>query len=149
VDAAGVVFSKAPHIIDGFSKGTTIRAKGRKFLAIPTQFAPKMAGREQMTPANFERKTGIQLHFVDRKGKNPLLVTRGTRLTKGGRVRKLTTRKATKTMGPRTNLKGQAWVPMFTLVPQVKLRKRLDVAREIPKAQSLFVSEVERVMNTK
>ena len=45
MDSAGLVYSKAPKIIDAHGRGVTIRAKGGKYLAIPTDAAPKKRHR--------------------------------------------------------------------------------------------------------
>ena len=133
INASSVVFSKAPHIVHAFDNGGIITARNGKYLAIPTDFAPKYAGggknRKQMTPQNFEQITGMELFFVERKGKYPILVARGVRVRKSGAIVRQRTLKATKKMGERTNLNGVVQVPMFTLVPVVRLRKRIDVER--------------------
>src|SRR5689334_4097568 len=39
---AGLVFSKAPEIMRGFSEGVTIKSPNGFFLAVPTENCPKM-----------------------------------------------------------------------------------------------------------
>lgn len=133
MNAAAIIWSTAPHIIDGYDQGSLIRPGGKKYLAIPLPWAQRLMGagktRVRITPDLWEQKTGLKLVAVQRKGKNPLLVARGVRVTKTGSVRRLTVRKATKRMGDRISLTGLAEAPMFVLVPQVQLRKRLNVKR--------------------
>ncbi len=137
MNAAAIIWSNAPHIVEGFDKGGMVRARGSKYLAVPLPMAQKIIGtgkkRERITPALWEKKTGIKLAIVQRKGKNPILVARGVRISNNGRIRPLTVRKATKTMGPRVNLAGLAEAPLFVLVPHIQLKKRLDVKRTADK----------------
>ncbi len=151
-DAAAVAFSKAPHIIYSFDRGVTIRGRRRKFLAIPTREAISTFGKGKnvaVTPENFEKKTGLKLFFIERRGRNPILIARGARLTRGGRVRALTVRKATKRLGERTNLAGQVNIAMFVLVPSVSLRKRFSVESAIPPAQAAFVRGIDRNLSSR
>lgn len=103
LNAAAVVYSKAPVIMGAFATGAVIRGKQGRWLAIPTQDAPKTVLGQRVTPANLERAWGTKLRFVFRRGRASLLV-------------------ALVRSGSRTTS-----VPMFVLVPQVTLRKRLDI----------------------
>lgn len=132
---AGVVFSTAPHIIDGFDRGGVVRAKGHKYIAIPSQFAPAHAGRNKsMTPQWFNQGRHGKLEFVKFK-RIAALVVRNQRksfATKSGDFRGY--KKATdawKRRGGETET-----VVMFWLIPQVTLRRRLDVNRTVQKWQS-------------
>jgi hypothetical protein len=153
LDAAGVVLSKAPHIIYAYDHGTTIRARNGRFLAVPLPWTVKLIGsgrnRQRITPKLFEERTGITLVMVQRRGKNPLLVARGVRVTRGGAVRKLTTRKATKTMGERVSLAGQAEAAMFVLIPQAQVQKRLDVERAAAPWGTRATNLIDRRMGTR
>ena len=111
LNAAAVVWSKAPVIIGAHDAGPLIRAKDGLWLAIPTPAAGKAPDRRRITPAAWERKTGLRLRFVYRPTGASLLVAPG---------------------GPRSS--GAAVVPIFLLVPQVKLPKRLDLARDAERA---------------
>ncbi|MBL0320137.1 MAG: hypothetical protein IPP74_12750 [Alphaproteobacteria bacterium] len=122
IDAAGWVFSKAPKLIRAFDEGTLIKSKDGFFLAIPTEAAPKRGvGGKRITPSNFPEHSLGRLRFVYRPGKISLLVVDGLRAGTGkrGGFRKAS-ESALKTG------RGLATVVMFFLVPQVKLRKRLD-----------------------
>jgi hypothetical protein len=125
IGAAGYVFSKAPGIVRLYAEGAVIRSKQGLFLAIPTPAAGRFGdGRQKITPGSWERIHGVRLRFVYRRGGPGLLVVDNARLTKRGR--------AAANIGRRqgaafTRLSGRTTVPLFILVPQVTVRKRLDV----------------------
>lgn len=123
IGAAGLVWSKAPAIVRVFEEGATIRSRRGLFLAIPTAAAGRYGdGRRKITPAGWERRTGQRLRFVYRRGRPSLLVAdmRARGGKRGGFAAPST---AALKSGRRL-----ATVPIFILVPQVRLRKRLDVA---------------------
>ena len=122
VDAAGWIFSKAPKIIRAFNDGVVIRSKHGLFLAIPTSAAPKRGvGGKRISPSNFPEHSLGRLRFVYRPGAVSLLVVDGMRASTGKRGG---FRKASDS-AMRTG-RGLTTVVMFFLVPQAKLRKRLD-----------------------
>lgn len=125
--AAALVYNKAPEIVEAHASGVTIRANSAKFLAIPTQNAPK-TGRDRVaiSPTDWPTHRYGPLRFVKTK-RGGLLVVDGVRVTAKGRVSKIRGRKATKTKGAYSSLTGRATVVMFVLVRQVRLRKRLDL----------------------
>jgi hypothetical protein len=119
-EAAAYVWSRAPKIVDAFDRGVVIRSARGLFLAIPTAAAGKTGrgaagGREKITPEGWQRRTGLKLRFVYRRGRPSLLVAENARVSKRG----LAASNRRKT--------GQASVIVFLLVPQVALKKRLDV----------------------
>jgi hypothetical protein len=109
------------------------RADDRAFRVQPHQtgrLAPDVAGgrfgdgRQKITPGAWERIHGLRLRFVYRRGSPSLLVADNVRLTKRGR--------AAANIGRRqgaafTRLTGRTTVPLFILVPEVTVRKRLDI----------------------
>ena len=109
-----------------YAEGAVIRSKQGLFLAIPTPAAGRFGdGRQKITPGAWERIHGMRLRFVYRRGSPSLLVADNVRLTKRGR--------AAANIGRRqgaafTRLTGRTTVPLFILVPEVTVRKRLDVA---------------------
>lgn len=114
----------AGKVLDAFDKGALIRGKDGLWLAIPVGNAKKMRGpnNKRITPGGWEQKTGKRLRFVYRAGRSPLLVDDGQRLS----------RRPGDPMSFRSSQrssKARRTVPVFILVPQVKLRKRLDVER--------------------
>jgi Family of unknown function (DUF6441) len=129
LDAASLVYTKAPQIIRAFDEGAVIRSRRGRFLAIPTENAPSRGtdGR-RITPGSFPEHRFGPLRFVPRNSGRSLLVVDGLRASfsrKTGELRGF--RRATQ----RARRSGQdlTTVVMFLLVPQVKLPKRLDVAR--------------------
>ena len=123
LNAAALVWSKAPVIIGAHDTGPLIRSKTGFWLAIPTPAAGKSSRGGRITPSEWERRTGLRLRFVYRRSGPSLLVAEGRLNSKGRAV-------ASKSKTGR----GVATVPIFLLVPQVKLRKRLDLARDAERA---------------
>jgi hypothetical protein len=123
--AAGHVWSKAPGIVRLYAEGGIIRSKQGLFLAIPTPAAGRFGdGRQKITPGAWERIHGRRLRFVYRRGSPSLLVADHARLTARGRAVANTGRSKGNAF---TRLAGRTTVPLFLLVPQVSVRKRLDV----------------------
>jgi len=140
--AAGLLWSKAPNIIDAFERGALIRAKGGKFLAIPTGFNPARGRRGQggagmrVTPAQmvasgqaflrpFRSGRGFVWCLPVRQGEQTGR-RRRTRLIAGGLAEIGTANRKGREAWAR-GLLAQGMVPMFLLLPQVQLAKRLDV----------------------
>ena len=125
IGAAGYVWSKAPRLVRLYAEGAVIRSKQGLFLAIPTPAAGRFGdNRRKITPGSWERIHGLRLRFVYRRGSPSLLVADNARLTKRGRAMANIGRRRG---DPFTRLTGRTTVPLFILVPQVTVRKRLDV----------------------
>lgn len=117
IRAAAVVYSNASKVVDAFDRGALIRAKNGFWLAIPTAAAGKKSvGNKRITPGGWEQRTGQRLLFVYRRGQPSLLVAE-TRLNSKGRA----------VVSKSKTGRGLATVPIFILVPQVKLPKRLSL----------------------
>jgi Family of unknown function (DUF6441) len=129
LDAASLVYTKAPQIIRAFDEGAVIRSRLGRFLAIPTENAPrKGADGKRIRPSTFPEHRFGPLRFVPRPNGPSLLVVDGLRASfsrQTGELRGF--RRATDRA--RRSGQGLATVVMFLLVPEVKLRKGLDVAR--------------------
>ena len=123
LDAAALVWSKAPVIISAHDTGPLIRSRDGFWLAIPTPAAGKSRKGGRITPLEWERRTGLRLRFVYRRRGPSLLVAEGRLNTKG---RAVASRSKTG--------RGVATVPIFLLVPQVKLPKRLNLDRDAERA---------------
>ena len=122
IKAAGFVFTRAPTIIRAFDQGAVIKSKHGFWLAIPTPAAGTGGRGKRMTPGLWEQMHGSRLRFIYRRGAPSLLVAENMRARtgKGGGFAK----------GSASALRtgrGMTTVVMFILVPQVSLRKRLDV----------------------
>jgi hypothetical protein len=124
LNAAVVVWSKAPVIVGAHDAGPLIRSKSGFWLAIPTPAAGKSARGGRITPGEWERRTGLRLRFIYLRRGPSLLVAEGRLNTKG---RAVASRSKTG--------RGLVTAPIFLLVPQVRLRKRLDLARDAERAQ--------------
>lgn len=122
IGAAGWIFSKAPRLIRAFNEGALIKSRDGFFLAIPTEAAPKRGvGGKRISPSNFPEHSLGRLRFVYRPGKISLLVVDSLRAGTGKRGG---FRKASESA--MKSGRGLTTVVMFLLVPQVKLKKRLD-----------------------
>ncbi|NHQ74542.1 hypothetical protein HAT86_08690 [Roseovarius gahaiensis] len=124
LNAAALVWSRAPAIVGAHNTGPLIRSKDGFWLAIPTEAAGKGTRGKALTPGDWERRRGLRLRFVYRRNGPSLLVADG-RLNKRG----LGVASRSKTG------RGRATVPIFLLVRQVKLRKRLDLEKAATIAQ--------------
>lgn len=119
LNAAALVWSKAPVIVGAHDTGPLIRARNGLWLAIPTPAAGKSLRGGRISPGEWERRRGLRLRFVYRRIGPSLLVAEGRLDSKG---RAVVSRAKTG--------RGRATVPIFLLVPQVKLPKRLDLVRD-------------------
>lgn len=120
LNAAGLIWSKAPKIVGAHDRGDLIRSQSGFWLAIPLPSAGKSGRGGRITPGEWERKTGRRLKFIYRPGRSALLVDDGTVL-RGARVMtKKGHSRAARGFRNRT-------VPIFALAPQVKLQKRLNL----------------------
>ncbi|MBB1498104.1 DUF6441 family protein [Paracoccus sp. MC1862] len=118
LNAAALVWSKAPVIVAAHDTGPLIRSKDGFWLAIPTAAAGRSLRGGRITPGEWERRTGLRMRFVYRRRGLSLLVAEGRLNTKGQAV-----------VSRSKTGRGLTTVPIFLLVPQVRLRKRLDLAR--------------------
>lgn len=148
--AAGLVWSKVPAIVDGFEKGAMIRPKGgKKFLAIPTGFnadrgrrgranggmrvTPKqMVASKQAFIRPFKSGKGFVWCLPLKRGENTGKQRR-TRLMAGGVAEVGTGNRKGREAWAR-GLLAQGMVPMFILMPAVKLPKRLDIRKPAQQA---------------
>lgn len=124
LNAAALVWSQAPVVVGAHDTGPLIRSQNGFWLAIPTPAAGKSARGGRITPGEWERRRGLRLRFIFRRNGPSLLVAEGRLNTRGVGV-------ASRSKTGR----GLTTVPIFLLVPQVKLRKRLDLVRDAKAAQ--------------
>jgi len=129
LDAASLVYTEAPQIVRAFDEGALIRSRRGRFLAIPTENAPrKGTDGKRISPSTFPEHRFGPLRFVPRQSGPSLLVVDGLRASYSRQTGQLRGFRRT-TDRARARGEGLATVVMFLLVPQVKLRKRLNVAR--------------------
>jgi len=130
--AASLVYTKAPRILGAFERGATIRSKSGFYLAIPTEAAGRAPGGRRFTPGEWERRRGIKLRFVYRPRGGSLLVAENARLNTKG-IAAISRSKTGR---------NQVTVPIFILVPQVRLNKRL----RLMEAADAAISSVPRLI---
>ena len=133
LDAAALVWSNAPVIIGAHDTGPLIRSASGFWLAIPLPAAGKALGGKRVTPSLWEQKTGLRLRFVYRRRGPSLLVAEG----------RLNTRGQAAVSRSKTG-RGQVTAPIFILVRQVKLPKRLDLMRDAERAQAAIPGSIVR-----
>jgi Family of unknown function (DUF6441) len=74
-DAASLVYTKAPQILRAFDEGAVIRSRRGRFLAIPTENAPKKGtDGKRIRPSTFPEHRFGPLRFVPRPSGPSLLV---------------------------------------------------------------------------
>ena len=130
--AASLVYTKAPRILSAFERGATIRSKSGFYLAIPTEAAGLAPGGRRFTPGEWERRRGIKLRFVYRPRGGSLLVAENARMNTKG-IAAISRSKTGR---------NQVTVPIFILVPQVRLNKRL----RLMEAADAAISSVPRLI---
>ena len=123
LNAAALVWSKAPVIVGAHDTGPLIRSRSGFWLTIPTPAAGISTRGGRITPLEWERRTGLRPRFVYRRRGPSLLGAEGRLNTKG---RAVASRSKTG--------RGLTTVPIFLLVPQVRLPKRLNLARDAERA---------------
>ena len=123
LNAAALVWSNAPVIVGAHDTGPLIQSRDGFWLAIPTPAAGKSTRGGRITPGEWERRTGLRLRFVYRRRGPSLLVAEGRLNSRGLGV-------ASRSKTGR----GRTTVPIFLLVPQVKLPKRLNLDRDAERA---------------
>ena len=150
---AGLVFTRRPNVIDAFERGATIRAKGgRKFLAIPTGLnrQGRRRGRKaRVSPAQMvASRQGFLRPFKSGRGFVWCLPVRQGERTGRGRAPVGSWRSRKGAAAWQQALLAQGFVPMFLLLPQVRLAKRLDVQgaaeRALRRLPRRFVAAWER-----
>lgn len=113
---AGQIWSKAPKAMKAFTEGAIVTPRGGRFLAIPSaETLALRTGRNQPapTPADIERRLGVKLVLVVKRGKRFLVAPSRER----GRRR------------------GRLFVAFF-LVPRATIRKRLNLPPMVQAAQA-------------
>jgi hypothetical protein len=156
---AALVSSKMPEIVNAFDKGATITAKGGKYLAFPTGYNAAR-GRRNAGGRGGMRVTPDQMQQAGKRGEAFVLDTRNPRVrlwclrvaaTTGitqrtrkrirlfvGTSTEVVTGKVKGIQQKRRDILAKGFLPMFFLMRQVTLRKRLDVAGIRAKAPAIF-----------
>ena len=143
----------AAAIIESYANGAMIVPRaGKRWMAVPTDDAPRKRQGDAMTPDEVERRFGRRLQFISPNDKGfhtpstrhrgiAYLVLKGLVIRKAtGRWRNASEReRAGKTRNPRP---VQA-VIMFTLVPHVKKPRTVDLSAPAALAESRFPANLD------
>ena len=140
VNAAAMVWSKAPQILDSFERGAVIRAKKGFWLAIPLPASGiKRGNRRAETPAEWQFRTGRLLRFVPTGPGRALLVADDMRMNTRGIAAR--SRRKVRADGIKT---GQVSVPIFALFRQTKMPKKLNLFSGVDAAANRFAGQIVR-----
>jgi hypothetical protein len=146
MNPTGFIHSSAPTIADAFIRGATIvPINGSKYLAIPTKNVPRALSQgratstKRMTPAQVEQSFGQKLFY--RKGKQGHVL--GFINGAGSRSARGFKRATGAQLASGRNIKP---ILMFTLVPNVRLPKLLDIDAPAAAWATSFESAFERAM---
>lgn len=128
---AGIVYSRAPEIMESHSAGALIVPKGGSYIVLPTPNVPISSYQTQFTPENWPVDRFGKLAFVPPRGGKPAML-----VAKGWKAKK--SRKTGKVSGYRPiKAKKEIWssqdVIMFILVKRVQLKKRLNIPAIVQK----------------
>jgi hypothetical protein len=116
---AAILYHKIPYA-RVFEYGE--RVAGKPLLWIPLPSVPPGRGSHALTPAQYRARIG-ELRSVNRPGKPPMLVGRGSR---SSIARATSTEVKLRRSAHRKGILGD-WVPMYIGVPAVQNRKRFDL----------------------
>ena len=129
-NAAAFVWTKAPKIVEAHNRGATIvPVHGGKYLAWPTPDAgvKHTSGikHSRITPALWERETGVRLQFIKPKNSRyAFLVSKGRYRRQAVRYQR---RKGFRPIKEGTLPGEPKTIVIFILAPVVTLPKRLDI----------------------
>jgi hypothetical protein len=137
---AAFIRSAAPLIIDGFSRSAVVKAGGGRFMAVPVKGGPMdrirlLRGETSVQAA--ERRLG-KLTFVPVRQGLAMLVTKSVRQTRSGRYVRV---KGRDNITSRKD--HETGVPVFFLVPQIRMTKRLSWEQIANQASTGFGERVE------
>lgn len=104
-----------------FTQSGRITAGGGQYLAIPLPAAGSRGRARNLSPGEFEQRTGIRLRFVYRRGKPSLLVMDEAVISGRKGIARLNTEKR------RATGRGNTTVPVFILIPKVDFANRFAI----------------------
>ncbi|MCK0533402.1 DUF6441 family protein [Sphingobium agri] len=127
-----------------FTTPGRVAGKDGFFLAIPLPAAGSRGRNRNLTPGEWERRTGIRLRFVYRPGRASLLVAdEGVLNGRTGTFRPIT-RKRTQADERRGFLRGATTTPIFVLIPSVAHANRVALRPVIDAAGAKLSMNVRR-----
>lgn len=132
--AAGMVWTRAPKIVDAHDRGVVIRRGSGFWLAIPSRHLRGSGGvrARKMTPAEWERRNNRRLQFIYRPNGASMLADLGGDPLRARVMGRNGVHRAARSVRERAF--SYRFV-MFWLVPQVRLRKRLDLSHHADSAE--------------
>lgn len=104
-----------------FTQAGRITAGGGQYLAIPLPAAGTRGRARNLTPGEFEQRTGTRLRFVYRRGKPSLLVLDEAVISGKRGIARLNTEKR------RATGRGNTTIPIFVLIPKVDFANRFAI----------------------
>jgi len=138
LEPATWVWTKAPKLVDAYDRGPRILpTDGRFYLAIPTKNVPMKRRGKRMTPLDVEVAFNQDLIIRPSRNGNLLAFVEATPSNNRRGFRPLT-------RGRAARRRVSKLVLMFTLVRQVKVRKRLDLNALANAAQGRWPSLLDR-----
>ncbi|MCC7282772.1 MAG: hypothetical protein IT556_10340 [Acetobacteraceae bacterium] len=153
---AALVRSKMPDLVHVFDQGAAVTAKGRKYLAIPTpinrlpgrrqdgRYRTRVTTQEMLRLGGFVRPTrnpNVRLWCLRLRSETS---KRGRLRLFAGRYAEILTGRAKGQQARRQEYAaGHSFVPMFLLMKQVTLRKRIDLAGATAAARAALLGAVE------
>lgn len=125
-----------------WSRPGRIAGKSGQWLAIPLPAAGSRGRTRNLTPGEWERRTGKRLRFVYRGGRRSALLVAdlGTTNARTGTFRAIT-RKRTQADARRGFVRGEQSVPIFVLVPVVAFGNRIAVQPAVDRARGRLAQE--------
>jgi hypothetical protein len=146
---AAVVWSRMPKAVEAFDSGKPIRAKNRRFLAVPTEVNFRGARRGRQLRVTAEQMANLEKAFVlpvdSRPGVFLWCLPLEQQRTKRGRLRlfvgggtEVFTGRVKGLQALRESKAAEGFVVLFILLRKLSLRKRLNVAQVRARAARLY-----------
>ncbi|CAK9086548.1 Uncharacterized protein SCF082_LOCUS40938 [Durusdinium trenchii] len=144
-DPAGFIYSRAEYIVQAFERGITIRGKNGNDIAIPIPGSPADQLRNPRGPETkvdaARRKYG-ELKFIPGvPGSRPAMLAAVGAFTATGRFN------ARKRLKSGRYGKGATTMPLFWLVDNARLSKRLNIQRTMTRGLSRFHRRFEHALD--
>jgi hypothetical protein len=141
-DPVGMVFGnggrRTQGMIEYWSMPGVNRSAAGFWRAIPTEAAGSRGRDRNLTPGQWERRTGIKLDMVvppNARGRYALLVASGTMAkNKSGELRKFTSRREAQG-------RDKVTIPIFILIPEQPHANRVSIGSAVERANRRLIDE--------
>lgn len=147
-DPVGTIFingrTRTRGALTFWTQPGAIRGRSGQYLAIPLPAAGSQGRSRDLTPGEWERRTGVRLRFVYRPGQSSLLVAdSGTVVRPNGAYTSFRpiTRQRTLADQRRGFTRGETTVPIFVLVPTVQFRNAFSIEAILSSAEADLAAE--------